>query len=50
MPSMSFSMAGSTILANEPTPICTTNEAGLHRTIHDWLIMLMANIDGIRVP
>ena len=47
MPSMSFSMAAATILATDPTPICTTTEPGLIGTITDWLIMLMETIGGI---
>ena len=50
MPSMSFSMAAATILATDPTPICTTTEPGLIGTITDWLIMLMETIGGIGVP
>ena len=34
-------MAAATILATDPTPICTTTEPGLIGTITDWLIMLM---------
>ena len=49
MPSMSFSMAAATILATDPTPICTTTEPGLIGTITDWLIMLMETIGGIGV-
>ena len=44
MPSMSFSMAAATILATDPTPICTTTEPGLIGTITDWLIMLLSLI------
>ena len=32
---MSFSMAAATILATDPTPICTTTEPGLIGTITD---------------
>ena len=46
---MSFSMAAATILATDPTPICTTTEPGLIGTITDWLIMLMETIGGIGV-
>ncbi len=42
-------MAAATILATDPTPICTTTEPGLIGTITDWLIMLMETIGGIGV-
>jgi len=48
-PPLFFPGPPATILATDPTPICTTTEPGLIGTITDWLIMLMETIGGIGV-